>query len=110
MYPDLTLILGGEARATASEGTMTVSNPANGQDLATIPRAGRAEAEEAARLSLSGFAEWSALSPYERSKVMRRAADLMRERADRAARIMTLEQGKPLAEARGEWMGSADLL
>ncbi|PTW46607.1 NAD-dependent succinate-semialdehyde dehydrogenase [Rhodovulum kholense] len=110
MYPDLTLILGGEARATASEGTMTVSNPANGQDLATIPRAGRAEAEEAARLSLKGFADWSTLSPYDRSKVMRRAADLMRERADRAARVMTLEQGKPLAEARGEWLGSADLL
>lgn len=110
MYPQLTLIIGGETRTTGSAGEMRLTNPANGEGLACLPRAGRAEAEEATRVALAGFAEWSSLSPFERSKVLRRAADLMRERADEAARVMTLEQGKPLAEARGEWLGSADLL
>jgi succinate-semialdehyde dehydrogenase/glutarate-semialdehyde dehydrogenase len=50
------------------------------------------------------------MSPFDRSKIMRRAADLMRAEADEAAAEMTREQGKPLAQARGEWLGSADLL
>lgn len=110
MYPTLALILGGDFRATGSAGTMRLTNPADGTELSVAPRAGRAEALEAAALSVEGQAQWAALSPFERSKIMRRAADIMRARADEAAALMTLEQGKPLAEARGEWMGSADLL
>lgn len=110
MYPDLKLIVGGEERATGSAGTMQLTDPADGTALANIPRAGRPEAVEAARTAIAGGAEWAALSPYDRAKIMRRAADLMRERADQAARVLSMEQGKPLAEAKGEWAGSADLL
>ncbi|RWR09599.1 NAD-dependent succinate-semialdehyde dehydrogenase [Paenirhodobacter populi] len=110
MYPQITLLIGGEPRNQGSAGEMRLTNPADGTELAVIPKGGRPEAEEAARLALDGFGEWSAVSPFERSKVLRRAADLMRERVEEAARVMVLEQGKPLAEARGEWLGSADLL
>ncbi|MFO1138458.1 MAG: NAD-dependent succinate-semialdehyde dehydrogenase [Paracoccus sp. (in: a-proteobacteria)] len=109
-YPHLTLIVGGEERSVGSAGTLRLSDPADGSELTVAPRAGRAEALEAAAAAEAGGAEWAALSALERSKIMRRAADIMRERADVAARVMSMEQGKPLAEARGEWLGSADLL
>ena len=105
-----TLILNGEPRLTGSHGSFALLNPATAETIATLPRAGRREALEAAALAAEGFAEWSAVAPLERSRILRRAADLMRAQADDAARDMTLEQGKPLAQARGEWLGSADLL
>ncbi|MFD1482336.1 NAD-dependent succinate-semialdehyde dehydrogenase [Paracoccus nototheniae] len=110
MYPDLTLIVGGDERRDGSAGTLILSDPSDGSQLTIAPRAGRPEAEEAVIAAEAGSAEWAALSAFERARIMRRAADIMRERADEAARIMSQEQGKPLTEARGEWMGSADLL
>ncbi|WP_375195078.1 NAD-dependent succinate-semialdehyde dehydrogenase [Sphingobium sp.] len=103
-------IFDGQERTEGSLGTMEVVNPATGEVVAVIPKCGEAEALEAARLSVEGFETWSAMSPFDRSKIMRRAADLMRAEADEAAAEMTREQGKPLAQARGEWLGSADLL
>lgn len=105
-----TLILNGEARETGSLGTMPLIDPATGAEIAQLPKAGRAEATEAARLAAEGFAEWSAVSPFERSKILRAAASIMRAQADEAAADMTREQGKPLPQARGEWMVSADCL
>lgn len=103
-------IIDGQERSQGSLGTMQLVNPATEELIATLPSCGAAEAAEAARLSVDGFAQWSAISPFERSKVLRRAADLMRAEADEAAAEMTREGGKPLAQARGEWLGSADLL
>src|SRR3546814_7309162 len=57
-----------------------------------------------------GFRHWRGVGPDERGRVLQRAAALIRERADRIARIVTLEQGKPLAEAKGEVLGSAGLI
>jgi succinate-semialdehyde dehydrogenase/glutarate-semialdehyde dehydrogenase len=105
-----TFILNGEARDTGTLGTLPLMDPATETEIAQIPKAGRAEAIEAARLAAEGFAEWSAVSPFERSKILRAAAAIMREQADAAAGDMTREQGKPLAQARGEWMVSADCL
>lgn len=110
MYPNLTLIVGGDERSEGSAGTLRLTDPSDGSELTIAPRAGRAEALEAARAAEQGAADWAALSALERSKIMRRAADIMRAQADDAARVMSMEQGKPLAEARGEWLGSADLL
>jgi len=110
MFNDVGLIIGGQVRFTGSEGILEITDPANDQVLASLPKAGIAEAAEAAETSLLGFVDWSSVSPYERSKVLRRAADLMRAKTEEAARCMTLEQGKPLAQARLEWASSADLL
>lgn len=109
-YPTLTLLLGGVETATGSLGRAPLLNPATEEVLTEAPQAGAEEARRAAALSLEGFAEWSAISALERSKVLRRAADLMRAEADEAALVMSLEQGKILAQARGEWLVSADLL
>lgn len=109
-YPELPLIIGGTRRMTGSVGTLDIENPASGEIIATTPAAGAQEAVEAAALASEGFAEWSALSPLARSQTMRRAADLMRERTQSAATAMTLEQGKPIQQARLEWNASADLL
>jgi succinate-semialdehyde dehydrogenase / glutarate-semialdehyde dehydrogenase len=103
-------IIDGAERKQASLGTMDLINPATEEVLATVPRCGAQEASEAARLSVEGFAQWSAMSPFDRSKIMRRAAELMRDEADEAAAEMTRQSGKPLVQARGEWLASADLL
>lgn len=104
------LILDGKEYSTGSLGTCEVLNPATEEPLFVVPRAGRKEALEAATLAAGGFAEWSAVSPFERGKVLRRAAEIMRGQVEEAAKDMTLEQGKPLVQARGEWLASADLL
>jgi succinate-semialdehyde dehydrogenase/glutarate-semialdehyde dehydrogenase len=110
MFPEAGLIIGGVQRRQGSAGTLEVTDPASDEVLAVLPKAGLPEVAEVAALSLQGFAEWSAMSPYERSKILRRAADLMRARVEEAAHHLTLEQGKPIAQARLEWGGAADLL
>ncbi|ATN36855.1 NAD-dependent succinate-semialdehyde dehydrogenase (plasmid) [Rhizobium sp. ACO-34A] len=109
-FPQAQLILGGEERATGSQGTASVIDPATEEVLAVLPQAGEPEATEAARLAAQGFAEWSVMPAIERAKIMRRAAQLMRDGEQFAATTLTLEQGKPLAQALAEWRGSADLL
>lgn len=109
-YPEPRLIIGGVEHTSGSQGELTVLNPATEEVLAILPKAGAAEAQEAARLAADGFAAWSALSPFERAPVLRRAAVIMRDTAEEAAMTMTLEQGKPLAQALAEWRSSADLL
>lgn len=109
-YPQAQLVLGGEERATGSQGTAPVIDPATEEVLAILPQAGEAEATETARLAAQGFVEWSAMPAIERAKIMRRAAQLMRDGEQFAATTLTLEQGKPLAQALAEWRGSADLL
>lgn len=103
-------IIDGQERSNGSLGMRALVNPATEEVIADIPWCGAAEAAEAAALSVEGFALWSAVSPFERSKILRRAADQMRAEADEAAAEMTREGGKPLVQARGEWLASADLL
>jgi succinate-semialdehyde dehydrogenase/glutarate-semialdehyde dehydrogenase len=103
-------IIDGQERTSASLGARALVNPATGETICEVPWCGAEEAAEAARLSVEGFALWSAVSAMERGKIMRRAAEQMRAEADEAAAEMTLENGKPLVQARGEWLASADLL
>ncbi|RRD21514.1 NAD-dependent succinate-semialdehyde dehydrogenase [Brucellaceae bacterium VT-16-1752] len=109
-YPEARFILGGLERSTGSHGTVPVIDPATEEVLALLPQGGQEEALEAAQFSAQGFTQWSAIAPLERARIMRRAAELMRLNEEQAACILTLEQGKPLAQALGEWRGSADLL
>lgn len=87
-----------------------VFNPADEQVLARLPHATRDDLDAALDAAQKAFRSWKKSSPMERSKIMRRAGDLIRERADEIARNMTLDQGKPFVEARGEIMACADLL
>jgi len=83
-------------------GTIPVTNPANGEQLGTIPKMGAAETRRAIEAANAAWPAWRALAAKERAAILRRWFDLMHAHADDLARIMTLEQGKPLTEARGE--------
>lgn len=91
-------------------GTLPVVNPATGEEFGTVARAERADLDKALEAARRAFQVWKKISAYERSKTMRKAADLVRTRLEMIARIMTEEQGKPLIEAKGEIMLAADLI
>jgi succinate-semialdehyde dehydrogenase/glutarate-semialdehyde dehydrogenase len=107
-YPNVQLYIDGKWRAAASGKTIPVINPATEETIGTVPHASKADLDEALAAAEKGFKTWRNVSPYERSKVMRKAAELIRERADKIATLMTMEQGKILAEAKIETMGAAD--
>ncbi len=90
--------------------TLAVTNPANGDVIARIPKMGRAEAREAIGHARDAQPGWSGLLAKERAQVLRRWFDLMMENQEDLARLMTLEQGKPLGEARGEIAYAASFL
>ena len=79
-----------------------VLNPATGQQTGEVPFVEEADLDRALAAAEKGFGVWKAMSPLERSKIMRKAADVMRERHEAMARAITAEQGKPIAEARIE--------
>src|ERR671916_2898844 len=95
------LFVGGEwVGSAASGGTFDVTNPANNETIATLPDAGREEMQRAIDAAAAAY----------RAAIMRRAADLMHERKEHLATVMTLEQGKPLAESRGEIVYAASFI
>lgn len=110
MYANVSLFIDGAWTAAASGRTLTVMNPATGEPLGTVAHAEIPDLDRALAAAEKGFAVWKKVSAYERSKVMRKAAGLIRERVDMIANLMTQEQGKPLVEAKGELMAGADVI
>ena len=110
MYPKVQLHIAGTWRDARSGQTMPIVNPATAEEIGTHPVAGREDLDEALEAADRGFKAWKKVSAFERSKIMRKAANLMRERVDTIARMMTIEQGKPLAEAKGETLAGADTI
>ena len=97
------LFVGGEwVEASATGGTFDVVNPANGEVLATLPDGGREEMRRAIEAAAEVQREWGETTAVYRAGILREAARLMHERKEHLAKVMTLEQGKPLAESRGE--------
>ena len=82
--------------------TIRVTNPATGAVIGTVPSMGAAETRRAIAAAAAAMPAWAAKTAKERSKVLRRWHDLMMENQEDLARLMTAEQGKPLAESRGE--------
>ena len=97
-------------RGGASGRTIDVLNPATDERIGTVAQAEVEDLDEALAAAERGFRVWRATSAFARCGILRRAADLLRERAERVATIMTAEQGKPIAEARIEILTSADLI
>ena len=110
MYPNTSLYINGAWSPSASGRTLPVVNPATGKQIGTVAFAGRADLDRALEAAHKGFGVWRRISAFERSKIMRKAANLMRERADAIAPLMTMEQGKTLAEAKGEILAGADTI
>ncbi len=109
-YPNTQLFIAGTWQDAADGKTIAVHNPSTGKEIGRVAHAGKADLDRALEAAQKGFEAWRDLPAIERAKAMRRAAALMRERVDSIARILTQEQGKPLAEAKVEAMAAADMI
>jgi succinate-semialdehyde dehydrogenase / glutarate-semialdehyde dehydrogenase len=90
--------------------TLPVVNPATGQEIGRIAHAEKADLDKALAAAQRGFEVWRKTPAAERAKLMRAAAALLRERIDTIAPYMTQEQGKPLAESKGELLAATDII
>jgi succinate-semialdehyde dehydrogenase/glutarate-semialdehyde dehydrogenase len=110
MYSDVQLFINGAWCDGAAGKSEPILDPATGQPLARLAHADRSDLDRALAAADAGFHAWRKVSAFDRYKVLRRAADLMRSRADAIGLLMTQEQGKPLAEARAEAASAGDLI
>src|SRR3954465_8295764 len=109
-YIDTQLFINGKWQEPAEGKTLPVFNPASGKEIGRVAHAGKADLDKALEAAQKGFETWRDMTAADRSKIMRKAAGLMRERAAEIAPVLTQEQGKPLAEAKGEAMAAADII
>ena len=107
-YPNTQLFINGEWRDSLSKETLEIINPATEEVIGKVSHARKEDLDIALDAANKAFSDWKNVSAYERSKILRKAGDIVRSRADKIAKLMTLEQGKPLAEAKGETLGAAD--
>ncbi|MGB3711296.1 MAG: NAD-dependent succinate-semialdehyde dehydrogenase [Erythrobacter sp.] len=109
-YRNPKMLIGGEWVADGGEGTMAVANPATEKVIGQCPKASQEQLDAALSAAETAFPAWAATPAIERFRIIRRAAELLRERAEDVARTVTLEMGKPHAQALGETTGAADLI
>ncbi len=102
--------IGGQWRDAEDGGTCEVRNPATGAVLGTVPDMGEAETRQAIEAAHAAFPAWAKKTAKERAQILRRLYELMIDHQDDLATLMTAEQGKPLAEARGEVAYSASFI
>lgn len=95
-------LIGDQWMDSYSGETIEVSNPATGETVGTVPKMGAKEAEQAVEAAQRALPQWSAMSANERSDLLRKWYDLIIEHKEDLARLLTIEQGKPLKEAEGE--------
>ena len=107
---DFRLLINGAWCESADGATFAVENPATGQVLAHVPDAGVAETTAAIEAAYAALPSWSSTPAGGRAEILRKTAALMLERREYLATLMTLEQGKPLSEARGEITYAASFL
>ena len=110
MYANLELFIDGQWLNGDGRAGEDVINPATEKPLARLPHASAADLDRALEAARKGFAVWRATSAYERARIMRKAADLMRERFDAISKILVQEEGKAYPEARAEVRTSADII
>jgi succinate-semialdehyde dehydrogenase/glutarate-semialdehyde dehydrogenase len=102
MYPTLSLYIDGEFIQGGGRREQDIVNPATHEVIGKLPHATREDLDQALAAAARAFESWKKSSPLERSKVLRKVAELARERAADIGRAMTMDQGKPLAESTGE--------
>ncbi len=108
MYQKLALYIDGHFIEAQGRQTQKIINPANSEILGHLPHATNEDLDSALLSAERAFVSWKKSSPSERSTILRKVAQLTRERAPEIARNMTLDQGKPLAESLGELISCAD--
>ncbi len=109
-YVPPALLIDGIWQPASDAGALAVVNPATEEVLASLPIADDADLDRALLAAARGFANWRMVAPLQRSEVLRRAAQLLRDRCEAIASTMHLELGKPLGEARIEVLRSAELI
>jgi succinate-semialdehyde dehydrogenase/glutarate-semialdehyde dehydrogenase len=108
MYENFGLFIDGEWRDQGEGGDLEVIDPATGEVIGRVPAAGAADAEEAIAASARGLNLWRSTPAWTRADILHAAASAMQARTEEAARRITLEAGKPLAQSRREWALSID--
>ena len=109
-YSDTQLFIDDRWQDAADGRSLPVRNPATGDDIGRVAHAGKADLDRALDAAQRGFVVWRDFMPAQRSVIMRKAAGLLRDRVGSIADLLTQEQGKPLAEAKGEVMAAADII
>jgi len=108
MYETLALYIDGEFLGGDGRKTQPVTNPSTLEELGQLPHATTADLDRALNSAQRAFESWRHSSPMQRSEILRKVAQLSRDRAQEIGRNMTLDQGKPLAESVGEITACAD--
>lgn len=109
MYEEtIQLLIDGTFRNGSEGKSQPLLNPATGAQLATVPHASTADLDEALGAAERAFRSWKTETAITRYKIMMKAADLIDQRLETISRVLTMENGKPLAEARGEVAFSAE--
>ena len=109
-YPDVLLFIDGVWRQASSGQTIPVIDPATESRIGSVAHATRDDLDAALAAAARGFEVWRRTSAYDRAKLMRRAADIVRMRVEDIATLMVRENGKPLAQARLETIAGADII
>lgn len=109
-YTDTLLLIDGQWCEAVDGKTIDVLNPATGMRIGKVAHAGIVDLDRALKSAERGFQAWRWIPAYERSVIMRRAAALVRERAEMIAQLLTMEQGKPLVESRLEVLAGAGII
>src|SRR5581483_1892376 len=110
MYPELSLFVEAERLDATGRRREPVVNPATGQSLGLLPYASAGDLDRALESAQRAFSTWKSVPARNRAAILKRGAELIRERADAIAHVLTMEQGKTLTESRGEVSVSADVI
>ena len=102
MYEKFGQFINGKWQQSSDKGTYEVINPANEEILGHASKATSQDVDDALQSASRGLEVWKKTPPWQRSYIIRKIADKMREKQDVLAKWMTLEVGKPLAEAKGK--------
>lgn len=110
MYPEVQLFIDGAWGKGASGKSQPVLNPATGEEIGKVAHADKADLDRALAAADKGFREWKKVGAFDRYKVLRKAGEIIRSRADEIGKIMSMEQGKPFIEAKGETLLAGDIM
>jgi succinate-semialdehyde dehydrogenase/glutarate-semialdehyde dehydrogenase len=108
MYRDQGLLIDNRWRSATTGAWLAVCSPATEEEIGRIPAAGPDDVAAVVASAKRGFAAWREIPAWDRAAILRKAADIIRDRRDDIAEVMSTETGKPLAEAQGEIIGAAD--
>jgi succinate-semialdehyde dehydrogenase / glutarate-semialdehyde dehydrogenase len=109
-YSDVSLFIDGSWSGAGGSSAIDILNPATGDRIGKVENATHADLDKALAAADRAFKSWSKVPAFERYKIMRKAADILRSRVEAIAELMTLEQGKPLAQSRLETLNGADMI